>query len=76
MNEKIRCITNKGKVPKNECEMMTLIFFEYYRVYIKGQDNSFFYTYSLTYVRKDTSFLLKVINISEQFNKLSIKTVI
>ena len=30
MNDKIYCITNKGKTAKNELKMMTLTFFELY----------------------------------------------
>ena len=63
MNEESRCITNKGKTAKSKWEnLMTLIFFELYSAYKKlGQ--SFFHTYSLTCLNKDTSVLLKVINI-------------
>ena len=61
-NEEICCITNKGKVDKNEWEM-TLTFFELYTVYMKKLGQCFFHTYSLTCLNKDISVLLKVINI-------------
>ena len=34
MNKEIRCITNKGKMAKNEWEMMTLTFVKLNTVYI------------------------------------------
>ena len=45
-------------------EMMILTLLELYTMYMKNQDNSFFiYTYLLTCLNKNTSVLLKVINI-------------
>ena len=44
-------------------KMMTLTFFELYTVYIKRLGQLFFHTYSLTCLNKDTSILLKFINL-------------
>ena len=62
MNKEICCITNKGITAKNEWEI-TLTFFELYTVYIKKIGQFLFHNYSLTCLNKDTSVLLKVINI-------------
>ena len=60
MNKEIHCITEEGKTAKMNGKMITL--FELYTVYIKlGQ--FFFHTYLLTCLKKDTSVLLKVLNI-------------
>ena len=39
-------------------KMMTLTFFDIYRVYVKKLGPFFFHTYSLTCLNKDTSVLL------------------
>ena len=41
MNGKINCITNEGKMAKNEWENDDSDFFELYTVYIQNLDNSF-----------------------------------
>ena len=46
-------------------KMMTLAFFKLYTVHIKKCGRFFFYTHSLTCLKKDSSILLKV-KISEQ----------
>ena len=51
MNEEIPCITNKGKMAKNE----------WYTVYIKIR--TVLFPYLLTCIKKDTSVLFKVTNI-------------
>ena len=55
MNKEIHCFTNEG--------MEKWWFFEIYTVYMKHLGQFFFHTYSLTFLNKDTSALLKVINI-------------
>ena len=44
MNEKICCITNKGKTVKNEWENL-MACFELYTVYIKKIEQFFFLSY-------------------------------
>ena len=44
-------------------KMMTLTFFELFTVYINKLGQFFFHAYSVTCLNKDTSVLLKVINI-------------
>ena len=65
MNEEIRCFTNKGKTKTatTECENdHSDILRALYGIYKKlGQ--FFFHTYSLTCLNKDTTVLLKAINI-------------
>ena len=62
MNEEILCIINKGKTVKTEWENVTDFLRALYSLYKKlGQ--FFFHTYSLTSWNKDTSVLLKDINI-------------
>ena len=62
MNEEILCIINKGKTVKTEWENVTDFLRALYSLYKKlGQ--FFFHTYSLTSSNKDTSVLLKDINI-------------
>ena len=62
MNEEIPCIINKGKTVKTEWENVTDFLRALYSLYKKlGQ--FFFHTYSLTSSNKDTSVLLKDINI-------------
>ena len=62
MNEEILCIINKGKTVKTEWENVTGFLRALYSLYKKlGQ--FFFHTYSLTSSNKDTSVLLKDINI-------------
>ena len=62
MNEEILCIMNKGKTVKTEWENVTDFLRALYSLYKKlGQ--FFFHTYSLTSSNKDTSVLLKDINI-------------
>ena len=63
MNEEICCITKKGKIPKNEWENDGSDFFELYTVHILKLGQFFFPTYLLSCLNKDTSVLLKVINI-------------
>ena len=43
--------------------MITLTYFDLYTVYIKKLGQFFFHNYSLTYLNKDTSVPLKVMNI-------------
>ena len=43
--------------------MMTVTFFKLYTVYNKKIGQFFFHTYFLTVLKKDTSVLLKVLNI-------------
>ena len=45
-------------------KMITLTLFELYAVYIKKLGQFFSHTYLLSCLKKDASFLLKVINIS------------
>ena len=62
MNEEILCIINKGKTVKTVWENVTDFLRALYSLYKKlGQ--FFFHTYSLTSSNKDTSVLLKDINI-------------
>ena len=62
MNEEILCIINKGKTVKTEWENVTDFLRALYSLYKKlGQ--FFFHTYSLTSSNRDTSVLLKDINI-------------
>ena len=63
MNKDICSITNKGNIAKNEWESDDSdILWALYSLYKKlGQ--FFFKTYSLPCLHKDTSILLKVINI-------------
>ena len=62
MNEEIPCIINKGKTVKTEWENVTDFLRALYSLYKKlGQ--FFFHTYSLTSSNKDTSVVLKDINI-------------
>ena len=62
MNEEILCIINKGKTVKTEWENVTDFLRALYSLYKKlGQ--FFFHTYSLTSSNKDTSVVLKDINI-------------
>ena len=63
MNEKFLVIPTKEKHLRMNGKMMTLTFFELYTMHIKKLGEFFFYTYSLTCLNKDTSVLLKVINI-------------
>ena len=57
MNKEISCITNKRKTAKNEWEnLMTLIFFELYTVYIKKLEQFYFHAYLLTCLNKDNQF--------------------
>ena len=63
MNEEIRCITNKEKGAKMNGKIMTLTFFELYTVYMKKLGQFFFHAYPLTFLNKDTSVLIKVVNI-------------
>ena len=56
MNEEI---TNKGKMANDGSDT----FFQLYAVSLKKLGEFFSHTYSLTCLNKDTSFLLKVINI-------------
>ena len=55
--------TKKGKTGMNEWENDDLTFFELYTVYIKKSGQFFFNIYSLNCLIKDSSILLKVINI-------------
>ena len=61
MNKEIHCITNKGKVAKNEWENDDTYFLQALCSVYKKLGQLFFRTYLLTYLRKDTSVLLKVI---------------
>ena len=63
MSEKICCIINKGKAAKNECENDDSDFlWALFNVYKKLR-GLFFHIYLLTFLKKDTSVLLAVINI-------------
>ena len=63
MNEEINCIKNEGQTAKNEWKNDNSNFlWALYGVY-KNLGNFFFHTYLLTCLRKDTSVLLKAINI-------------
>ena len=61
MNEEIHCITKKVKVTQNEWENGDILR-ALYSVY-KETRQFLDHTYSLTCLNKDTSVLLKVINI-------------
>ena len=63
MNEKIRCITNKEKTSKNEWESDDSNFLRALHNVYKKLGLFFFHIYSLTCLNKDTSVVLKVINI-------------
>ena len=62
MNEEIHCIANKGKTAKNGWGNDSIFFPALYIVYEKlGQ--CFFHTSHTSYLNKNTSLLLQVINI-------------
>ena len=63
MNEEIHCITNEGKTAKNEWENDGSDFFRALFSVYKKLGQFFFHTYSLTCLKKDTSVLIKVVNI-------------
>ena len=63
MNEEIHCITNEGKMAKNECENDDCDFLRALFSVYKKLGQFFFHTYSLTCLKKDTSVLIKVVNI-------------
>ena len=52
--------------------MITLTFFKLHKVYIKKVGQIFFHIYLLTYLKKDTSVLLKVINIWTSYKSKAI----
>ena len=63
MNEEIHCITNKGITAKNELENDDYDFlWAIYSIY-KKLEQFFFLTGSFNCLKKDSSVLLKVINI-------------
>ena len=63
MNEEINCIKNEGQTAKNEWKNDNSDFlWALYGAY-KNFGKFFFHTYLLTCLRKDTSVLLKAINI-------------
>ena len=63
MNEEIHCITNKGITAKNELENDdSESLWATYSIY-KKSEQFFFYTDSFNCLKKDSSVLLKVINI-------------
>ena len=62
MNEVIHCITNKGKMAKNEWENNSDFLPALYIRY-KKLGHFFPILYSLTFFNKDTSVLFQVINI-------------
>ena len=62
--EKFIALLTKGKLQRMNWEIMALSFFELYMVYIwKKSEQFFFHTDSLNCLKKDSSVLLKVINI-------------
>ena len=58
-----RCITNEGKTAKNEWENDGSDFLQALHSVCKKLGQFFFHTYLLTCLKKDTSVLLKVVNI-------------
>ena len=63
MNEEICCINNKGKMDKNVWENNDSNFFSrLIQCKYKKLGQTFFHTYLLTCLNKDTSVLLKFIN--------------
>ena len=62
MNEEIQCITNEEKHLRMNGKMMTDFLRALYCTYEK-LGKFFFHTYSITCLRKNSSILLKVINI-------------
>ena len=65
MNEEINCITNEGEMAKNEWGNDDTNFLQALDIVCKKLGQFFFrtITYLLTCLKKDTSVLLKVINI-------------
>ena len=63
--KKFVAVPTKWKQLRINGKNVALTFFELYTKHIKKLGQFFFYTYSLTYLKKDTS---------EQINELSVKT--
>ena len=63
MDEEIYCITNEGKTAKNEWENYESDSFRALCSVYNKLEQFFFHTFSLTESKKDTSVLLKIINI-------------